>query len=233
MDSFVTTLEYVLGLNGDALALWQLALRAVLLYAAGLALVRIGKRRFMGTYTAFDMILGITVGALLANAASDSDLFINAIAIVFALAILHWVLSFVTYRWDWVEMLLIGEKEAIIENSKLQMEGMRRTRISKSDIGQAMRKAGLEDIGEVKSAYLERNGELSVVPFEDKEQNEGRKRTSRPADGEEGDESKVEESRDRRSEGYAAGDRAPAPRTANVVEIDVEEGVQRVVLELR
>ena len=231
MESFATTLEYILGLNGDALALWQLALRAVLLYAAGLALVRIGKRRFMGTYTAFDMILGITVGALLANAASDSDLFLNAIVIVFALAALHWVLSFVTYRWDWVEMLLIGGKEVIIENSKLQMEGMRRTRISKSDIGQALRKAGLEDVSEVKNAYLERNGELSIVPFEDEEQNEGRVQESRPASREDGGTS--EEKERHRSESYAADDQAPSHRNAEIVEIEVQEGVQRVVVELR
>ena len=238
MESFITALEYILGLSGDTLTWWQLALRAVLIYAAGLTLVRIGKRRFMGTYTAFDMVLGITVGALLANAAADSEVFLNAIAIVFGLAMLHWLLSFVTYRWDWIETFLIGRKEVIIENSKLRLEGMRRRRISKSDIGQALRKAGLESVDEVKSAYLERNGELSVVPFENETQNEGRKQEGRPADHDDSpgdfpdDDGRAEEASAGQPDAGGNG-RAGPNRSAQIVEIDVQEGVQRVVVELR
>ena len=115
---------------------------------------------------------------------------------------------------------------------------MRNRRISKSDIGQALRKTGLESVDEVKHAYLERNGELSVVPFEEETQNEGRKNEDRPAHADESDDAFRARARDApdHEEGQTedSGDGPPAPpREAQIVEVDVQEGVQRVVVELR
>lgn len=62
-------------------------------------LVRLGKLH--GHLHGLRHELGITVEARLANATADSELFLNAIAIVFGLAALRWLLSFLTYRWDW------------------------------------------------------------------------------------------------------------------------------------
>lgn len=221
MESFIDTFEHILGLNADTLAWWQLLLRAALIYGVGLGLVRIGKRRFMGTYTAFDMILGITVGALLASAAADSSLFLNAIGIVFALVVLHWVLAFVTYNWDVVEMVLIGDKQVIIEDGEVNEQNTRRTRISSSDIGQALRKAGVNDVKDVRIAYLERNGELSIVPRDDETQEEDEEPRNKEwqRDGEQRD-----------SSGTAPSEQLGTPK---ILEIDVQEGVQKVVVELR
>jgi hypothetical protein len=111
---------------------------------------------------------------------------------------------------------------------------MRSTRISKSDIGQAMRKAGLEDIGEVKHAYLERNGELSVVPFEEETQNEGRKKESRPAEGGGGSGSSGSDTDSEQDSARddASPDGGVSDRRTETLEIDTQ-GVHRVVIELQ
>lgn len=217
LESVIKSIEYALGVDVETVALWQLALRTLVIYGVGLALVRIGKRRFMGTYSAFDMVLGVTVGALLANAASDAKTLLNAIGLVFGLVVLHWVFAVVTYHWEIVEHILIGKKQTIVEEGELQEEGMRRSSISRSDVEQAARLAGLESLEAVKHAYLERNGTLSIVPYDDDEDKEDQDGPS--------------------SDGQTAHDgagRAPEDGTApRVVAVDVHKGVQRVIIEVR
>ena len=50
-----------IGLESQQMEFWQMALRAAIVYAVTLAMVRLGKKRFMGKATAFDVILGIVL----------------------------------------------------------------------------------------------------------------------------------------------------------------------------
>ena len=50
----------------------QMAARAALIYAVALAIVRIGKKRFMGRATAFDVIVGIILGSIASRAVTGN-----------------------------------------------------------------------------------------------------------------------------------------------------------------
>ncbi len=237
LEAIWTGIEHALGADAEAVTWWQLGLRTLIAYGVGLGLVRIGKRRFMGTYSSFDVIIGITVGALLASAVNDASMFLHAIVIALGLVALHWVLATATYYSDAVEHALIGRKEPIVEDGELQEEGMRRTRISTSDLEQALRMAGLEDLEKVKTVFLERNGNLSIVPYADEEADEadGEEANRDDARGDDDDGARDERTRNERTNGEARrdalpGDGRPAPR---VIAVDVQDGVQRVVVELR
>ena len=57
-----------LGLDAKELGAAHMALRAVVVYAVTLVFVRLAKKRFMGHATAFDVILGIMLGAIVSRA---------------------------------------------------------------------------------------------------------------------------------------------------------------------
>jgi hypothetical protein len=50
------------GLNLESLTVWQIVARAVVIYLAGVLLVRVGDRRFLGKSAAFDVIFGVILG---------------------------------------------------------------------------------------------------------------------------------------------------------------------------
>jgi uncharacterized membrane protein YcaP (DUF421 family) len=50
-----------------AMPVWKMTLRAIAVYLAALIMVRIGKRRFLGRYTSFDVLLGFVLGSLMAR----------------------------------------------------------------------------------------------------------------------------------------------------------------------
>jgi len=67
-------LENVLGAgSGDpTFAVAAVAARAVLIYVAGLAVVRLGKSRLLGRATAFDIILAFILGSLFSRAVNGT-----------------------------------------------------------------------------------------------------------------------------------------------------------------
>ena len=52
----------------ERLPIWQVALRTVIIYVVALAIIRLAKRRFMGSYSAFDILLGFIVGSVMLGA---------------------------------------------------------------------------------------------------------------------------------------------------------------------
>ena len=167
MDHLVQTLssalESVFGGGPDEVSFWQLLLRTLLIYVGGLALVRLGRRRFMGEYSAFDMILGVTIGALLSTAASDGPTFANAVAIVCGLIALHWLLSTVTFRSEAADRMLKGDVRRLVRDGELDQKELRRAAISRSELDAALRRAGVE-LEQVEGAFFERSGDISICP---------------------------------------------------------------------
>ena len=74
-----------IGLESQQMEFWQMALRAVIVYAVTLAMVRLGKKRFMGKATAFDMILGIMLGSIVSRAITGNAPLVPALAAAAAL----------------------------------------------------------------------------------------------------------------------------------------------------
>jgi uncharacterized membrane protein YcaP (DUF421 family) len=63
--------------------------------------------------------------------------------------------------------LVKGESDLIIKDGEVQKKAMDKNDFSQSDLLEDLRLNGqVEDPSEVKLAYLERNGDVSVVPKE-------------------------------------------------------------------
>lgn len=89
-----------LGLDAKTLRVVQMALRAVVVYVAALVMERVGEKRFLGKTTAFDVILGITLGSVGSRAIAGSSPFIPTLVAGFVLVGLNWLLSAMAFRWS-------------------------------------------------------------------------------------------------------------------------------------
>lgn len=63
-----SVIESPLGPEEETLMAAPMSLRALLVFIAGLAIVRIGERRFFGKSTVFDIVLSVILGAVLGAA---------------------------------------------------------------------------------------------------------------------------------------------------------------------
>lgn len=159
--------EELLGLNLAVADVgpFQMALRTVLIYAATLAIVRVGSKRFLSQATAFDAIVAIMLGSIMSRAINGSAPFLPTVASGVILVGLHWLIAAIAYGSDWFGTLVKGEPVLLIEDGDVQEKGLRRTSVSAKDLEEALRiESHVTNPAHVQLAYLERNGGISVIP---------------------------------------------------------------------
>src|ERR687884_55727 len=103
-----------LGLEGKDLNVPQMALRAVIVYVVTVVMVRLGKKRFMGRATAFDVILGIMIGSIVSRAITGNAPFVPALAASAVLLAMHSLFSWIALRWHGFGGLIKGHDEVLI-----------------------------------------------------------------------------------------------------------------------
>lgn len=144
---------------------WQLALRTIVIYIVALLIIRIGKRRFMGGYTTFDILLGFVVGSILSRSITGAIRFLDMIVVVSVLVGIHWIIAIISFYSERLGNLVKNTPRKLIDDGKIQEEAMEKSKIGKNDLLQALREKGnVESPEEVKNAYLERDGNITVIP---------------------------------------------------------------------
>lgn len=129
----IATVESLLGLGRDAgdIDPGQMALRAILVYAFTLAIVRIGSTRFLGKATAFDVILGIMIGSVMSRGINGSASLVSTFAGGAVLVALHGIFAALAYRTSWFGEYVKGNSVLLVEDGEVRSEGMRKTHLSK------------------------------------------------------------------------------------------------------
>ncbi len=154
-----------LGSYADNAGAIQIALRTILVYGSTLVLVRLGSKRFLSEATAFDVIVAIMLGSIMSRAVDGSSPFLPTLLTAGVLLGVHWLFALIAYHTEWFGNLVKGERVLLIEDGDVQRQGMRRGSITEADLEQALRiQTKQTDPAKVKRAYLERNGQISIIP---------------------------------------------------------------------
>lgn len=155
--------KIALGLDAQQINLWQMGLRAAIIYIAALCMVRtIGDRRFIGSYAAFDVILSIMFGSTLSRAINGTSAFFATIFAGFVLVTMHWLFSSIAFYFAPWENKIKGQSRVLIKNGELCHQTMAACHITKQDLESTLRlRCQVNGLNEVERACLERNGDIS------------------------------------------------------------------------
>jgi uncharacterized membrane protein YcaP (DUF421 family) len=145
---------------------WQMAARAFVMYVALLVVVRSGKKRFLGSATAFDVILVIMLGSIAARAITGGPPFFVSMLALAVLVFTHWVFSAIARDSQFFSGLIKGHSTVLIRNGKVDQRALRAAHMSGDDLEEDLREKGMDDPAKVAEARLERSGSLSVVKKE-------------------------------------------------------------------
>jgi uncharacterized membrane protein YcaP (DUF421 family) len=116
--------------------------------------------------TAFDVIVGIMLGSIMSRAMDGSAPFLPTLLTAAVLLGLHWLFALLAYHTSWFGTLVKGERVLLIKDGEIQPAGMRRGSITEADLAQALRiQTNQTDPARVRRAYLERNGQISIVLY--------------------------------------------------------------------
>jgi len=154
----------LLGLDktGD-LEWFQMVLRAVIIFILALIIIRITGMRAFGTKSAFDVVLSITIGAILSRCITGHYPFFSCLAAAFALAVLHRLTAIVVYFSPTIRKLAEGEAIVLFRDNKEEKENKLKNFINETDIEKSLREENLDGLKNVKSIWYETDGKISVV----------------------------------------------------------------------
>ena len=154
-----------IGLTGQDLSATQMGLRAVVVYLAWLAAVRFADKRLLGKYSPFDVVLAVILGAVLGRAINGSTPFFETMGAGAVLVGMHWLFAIFSARSHAFGKLVKGQERVLVWNGEVRRAEMRKSHLSERDLLEMLRLNGhVADPRDVAAAYLERNGEISVLP---------------------------------------------------------------------
>lgn len=144
-------------------AIGRAAARAAIIYIATLAIIRLGKKRFLGRGSPFDVIVAFVVGSVAGRAILGEAPLLPALAAVAVLMALHWFFSWASMRWHWAGLIVKGHDRILVRDGAVDADAMRIEHLSNRDLEEGLREAGLTNLANVESARLERDGRMSVI----------------------------------------------------------------------
>ena len=158
-------LNNYLGLNAPVLNIFQMGTRAVIVYTLAIILVRMSKKRFLAKPSSFDLVLIFIFGGVLSRGITNNP-FLPTIVAGIVLIMLHTFFSFITFYSTNFGAIIKGRPLILVKDGEIVWNNMQRSHITERDLFSALRRnAHIVDISKVKLAVLERNGEISVIPF--------------------------------------------------------------------
>ena len=145
-----------------------MGIRGVLVFLLAIFMVRYGDRRIFGKSSALDIVLGVILGSILSRAITGNSPFFQTIFTTSLLVFLHWLLAFISYHFHGFGQYVKGDEIALIKEGKMVDSSLAKNNITFKDICEACRKNSIEDPEQVKDAFLERSGEITVFAFDKK-----------------------------------------------------------------
>ena len=126
-----------------------------------------GKKQ-VSELSLFDYVIGISIGNYTAEMVMNFDYqYINGIIAILSFGLISYLVSVVTMKSMKLRRILIGIPTIIIEDGRISMKALQKTKLDINDLLEECRGAGYFDISEISYAILEVNGKISILPKSD------------------------------------------------------------------
>lgn len=141
---------------------WELLLRAVVVYATLLVLVRLSGKRTLGQFTAFDVIVLLLISEAAQGPLTGGDDSVpGGLIVITVLIALNYGPAWIGARSRVLDQVLEGHAVVLMKNGQLFPGRLLAHNIPPGDFDEAMRSAGILDRAEVHLAVLETDGTIS------------------------------------------------------------------------
>lgn len=143
---------------------------AIATYAVLVLVLRLAGKRSLAKLNAFDLVVTVALGSTLATVLLSEDVALAEGALAFAmLAALQWAVSSASIRWPSLRRLVRAEPRLLASRGHFHDDALRAERITRDEVEQAIRQAGLGRIERAAAVVLETDGSLSVIAEEGEE----------------------------------------------------------------
>lgn len=155
-------LENLFG-TAQSLAWWQECLRALVVFLYGLMLLRCSGRRTFGRWSALDIVVSVVFGSSVSRAITGNAPFFGTLAAMAVLVALHWILGRLVVKSRRISAFFEGAPVELARLGKSDEATMTSWSVSRADLGEALRGAGILHPRDARLVMLEPSGKITVV----------------------------------------------------------------------
>ena len=135
-----------------------------LAYLIMVAIVRVSGKRTLSQLNAFDLIVSVSMGSVLATTITSTDLTLVDGLVGFAvLAGMQYLVAWVSSKKPSARTVITANPTVLVRDGELLHDEIADNRLVESEILQAIRANGTGDVAEVRAVVLETDGTLSVI----------------------------------------------------------------------
>ena len=141
----------------------ELALRALVLYFGIVLLLRVMPRRTGGELGTMDLVMILLVTEAATHSLGGYSTLGDGLFVIVTVMLIDYGVNALSYRWAWFERLFAAPPLPLVVDGKLQRRNMRREFLTEEELINNLHQQGVENLADVKAAYVEGNGKITVI----------------------------------------------------------------------
>jgi uncharacterized membrane protein YcaP (DUF421 family) len=146
----------------------EILLRTVLMFALVLLMLRLSGKKGVRQLTIFEVAIIIALGSAAGDPMFQKDMPILPSVLVFAIILgVYRLLTYIAAKSERFESMLEGDAMYIIEDGVFTLEEQQDNTFAKDEFFAEMRAQSIEHVGQVRTAILETNGQVSFFFYSD------------------------------------------------------------------
>jgi uncharacterized membrane protein YcaP (DUF421 family) len=148
-------------------SLAEILLRGTIMCLCLFLILRFVMLRQSSTIAIADILVIVVIADAAQNGfAKEYKSITEGICLVLTIVFWDVLLNWLSYHFKIFERLLAPAPLSLVENGRMNRRNMRKELITEEELRSQLRQGGVSKLDEVKRAYLEANGEISVVKKE-------------------------------------------------------------------
>ena len=149
--------------------LWELLLRGTATYWFLFLIFRFIMRRDVGAFAIADVLLLVLIADASQNAMAGGYTSLTEGAVLVS-TIIGWnfLLDWLSYRVRWLRKFAEPPPLLLVSRGRFLHRNMRREYVTEEDLYAKLREHGIDDVSQVKQAYMESDGSVTVLTFKPK-----------------------------------------------------------------
>ena len=144
-------------------SLGKTLLLAVLIYPLLIVVLRAGGKRTLSKMNAFDFIVAVAIGSLLASTILSTASLAEGVGAISALVAFQTLITWLSVRSDRFEALIKSQPTLVFHDGQYLERAMRSQRVTREEIRNAIRTSSAASVEDTAAVVLESDGSFSVL----------------------------------------------------------------------
>lgn len=146
----------------------ELIVRGTIIFWFIYLIMRCAGRRDFGSIGMANILLIVLIADAAQNAMSAEYKTVSeGMVLIGTLVFWSFFIDVMCYYVPWTRHILEPDRVCLIKNGVMQKRGMRREFITEQELMSELRLQGIDDVAQVRRAYIEQTGDVSILPYQD------------------------------------------------------------------